>query len=103
MSSPKFDGVIEAVHYSGDGRVEQVRLYERRGAVYSDCLLIGREDLVRQIKAHKVFVAGHRRPFWGASFATGAEVRLVGAAGKEVLVTAGSPIIKDDLKGVPEY
>lgn len=103
MSPKKFDGVIEAVHYNAEGRVQQVRLYERRGAVFSDCVLLGREDLVRRIKARKVFVAGRRKPFMGSSFETGAQIHLAGPAGKEVVVAANPSAGRDDLKGVPEY
>ncbi len=103
MSPRKFDGVIEAVRYNAEGRVEQVRLYERRGAVFSDCVLLGRDDLVGRLKARKIFVAGQRKLWLGSSFTTGAQVHLAGPAGKEVIVTANPPAGRDDLKGVPEY
>ena len=103
MAPKKVDGVIEAVHYSADGRVDVVRYYERRGAVYSDRELLGRADLIRKIKAHKTFVTGMRKPFMGASFETGAPVRLSGPSGNEVLVTTNAPAGKDHLEGVPEF
>lgn len=36
----RFDGVIEAVRYSPDGKIEVARAYERRGAAFSDHVLI---------------------------------------------------------------
>jgi hypothetical protein len=103
MSPKKVDGVIEAVHYNADGRVEQVRLYERRGAVFSDRVLLSREDLVRRIRTRKVFVAGCRKPLLGASFEIGAQIYLVGSTGKEMLVTMNAPAENDHLEGVPEF
>ncbi len=103
MSPKKYDGVIEAVHYNAEGRVEQVRLYERRGAVFSDCVLLSRDDLVRRIKTRKVIVIGQRKPWMGSSFETGAQVHLAGPAGKEVFATDNPPAGRDLLKGVPEF
>jgi len=103
MSPKKFDGVIEAVHYGADGRVEQVRLYERRGAVFSDRVLLNRDDFVRRIRTRKVFVTGKRKPYMGAVFETGLQIRLTGAAGKEMLVAGNAPAGNDHLEGVPEY
>ncbi len=103
MTPKKIDGVIEAVHYGADGQVETVRYYERRGAVFSDRKLIGRDELISLLKARKVFVIGTRKPFQGASFETGNAVRLAGAAGREVLTTANTPSDKDHLEGVPAF
>jgi hypothetical protein len=41
----KFDGVIEAVRYK-NGQVEVVRAFERRGAAFSDRILIPRRELL---------------------------------------------------------
>lgn len=103
MAPKKVDGVIEAVRYGAEGRVETVRYYERRGAVYSDRQLLGRNDLIRKLKARKVFVTGRRTPYMGATFETGAAVRVAGPAGSEVLVTNNAPVGKDHLEGVPEF
>lgn len=103
MTPKKMDGVIEAVHYGADGRVETVRYYERRGAVFSDRQLIGRDELIRKLNARKVFFTGTRKPFQGASFETGKQVLLAGAAGREVLTTDNAPVEKDHLEGVPQF
>lgn len=103
MSPKNIDGVIEAVHYSADGRVEMVRLYERRGAVFSDRVLLSRDDLVRRIRTRKVYVAGKRKPSLGASFDLGAPVCLAGPVGKEVLMSGSTSAGKDQLAGIPEF
>ena len=103
MTPRKIDGVIEAVHYSADGQVETVRYYERRGAVFSDRKLMTRDGLIRMLKARKVFFTGARKPFQGASFETGKQVMLAGAAGREVLTTDNVPVEKDHLEGVPAF
>ena len=45
----KFDGIIEAVRYK-NGQIVTVRAYERRGATFSDRLLIERKDLLERLK-----------------------------------------------------
>ncbi len=74
----RFDGVIEAVRYSPDGKIEVVRAYERRGAAFSDHVLIGRPALVERLKQGKKFVIGQRKPNLGGMFETGASVVLEG-------------------------
>jgi len=49
MAQEKFDGVIEAVRYSPEGAVSQVRMYERRGPTWSDCVLLDRAELDKEI------------------------------------------------------
>lgn len=53
MAKQKFDGVIDAVHYNPDGQVKWVRAYLRRGATFTDNLLIQRQDLVEEIRSGK--------------------------------------------------
>ena len=45
MARKTIDGVIEAVRYSPDGAISVVRTYQRRGAVWSDHILLGRKEL----------------------------------------------------------
>ena len=70
----KLDGVIEAVRYAPDGKIALVRAYERRGATYSDHLLISRDELVKRLKAGKRFVVGSRKEFLASTFEVAAEV-----------------------------
>lgn len=76
MPRNKFDGVIEAVRYLPDGKVEVVRLYERRGAVWSDLILLQRSELVKRIEAGGTYVTGKRKAYFGSQFETGNAVKL---------------------------
>jgi hypothetical protein len=99
----KVDGVVEAVRYTADGRLALVRIYERRGATYSDRLLLDREELKRRLKAGKRFVVGERQQFMASTFTTGAELRLVGATGAEVIAAGQTAGKGDDLSGAPLF
>jgi hypothetical protein len=76
MARTKFDGVIEAVHYTPGGQIILVRAYERRGAVWSERILIGRNELVGRLKQGKRFVTGQRKEYLGSNFQTGRAVRF---------------------------
>ena len=55
----QFDGVIEAVRYKG-GKIDIVRAYERRGATFSDHVLLTRKTLIERVEQGKRFVIGQR-------------------------------------------
>jgi len=101
MFGPKFDGVIEAVHYTPDGQVAWVRVYERSGAAFSDCVILDRAKLVERLKAKKRFVAGRRVPRMAATFDTSVPVRLIREQGREVLITGYLKREQDYLEGIP--
>ena len=82
----KFDGVIEAVRYK-NGQIVTVRAYERRGAAFSDRVLIDRKELLERIKAGKQFVVGARKEFWAGTFDEAKAVQLVTRAGKDLIAT----------------
>ena len=82
----KFDGVIEAVHYK-NGQIVTVRAYERRGAAFSDRVLIDRKELLERIKDGKKFVIGARKEFWAGTFDQTQTVHLVTRAGKDFIAT----------------
>ncbi len=77
MARMKIDGVIEAVRYTPGGLISIVRTYERRGAVWSDHVLLGRQELVARLRNGKRFVTGERKEYLGSVFETGATVRYV--------------------------
>jgi hypothetical protein len=103
MASEKVDGVIEAVRYSPDGKIASVRVYERRGPIFSDRLLLTRLALIDRLKAGKVFVAGKRKPFLAGTFDLFGRVRLVHNAGQEVWVGGDGATDRDQLKDVPLF
>lgn len=97
----KFDGVIEAVHFK-NGQIVTVRAYERRGASFSDRVLIERKDLLERIKSGKKFMTGSRREYWAGEFEVGKPVLVVTRDGKEFLSTrAGAD--RDELENVPVF
>ncbi len=73
----KFDGVIEAVRYKG-GKIDVVRAYERRGATFSDRVLLNRKMLIERIRQGKQFVIGQRKEFMASTFEIGKSVNLIG-------------------------
>jgi hypothetical protein len=93
----KFDGVIEAVRYGPDGRLQLARIYERRGPTWSDVLLISREELVRRLKAGQKFVTGARKPYLASTFDVKSAVRLAGVDGGEILLSGVEPSVGDRL------
>ena len=101
MGKQKFDGVIEGVRYKPNGEVEWVRAYERRGATYSDHVLLKREALVEKLKSGKKFVAGNRTALLASTFQVTSSVRLMKAGERDILVTGDLQSNQDRLEGVP--
>ena len=101
MAKAKYDGVIEAVRYNPDGRIEWVRAYVRRGPIFSDRLLLDRQALVEQLKAGKSYMAGRRQPLMGGTFEVTKPVRLLHKDGQEVVVTGEQGQTRDSLEDVP--
>jgi len=102
MARQKFDGVIEAVRYAPDGKIELVRAYERRGGAFSDHVLIDRQGLLEKLKSGKRFVTGERKILWAGSFEVGKPVKLVGRNGSQV-VTTTEQAERDLLEDVPIF
>jgi len=103
MPKAKFDGVIEAVRYTPDGRIALVRAYERRGATFSDHVLIDRQALIERLKKGKRFVVGQRKAYWASTFEIGKPVGYHTRDGKGVITTDGQASEKDFLAGVPIF
>jgi hypothetical protein len=97
----KFDVVIEAVRYK-NGQILTARGYERRGATFSDRVLLDRKMIVDQIKNKKVFVTGQRKELLASTFEIGKPVKLVKHVEREVIST-GDGASRDELEGVPAY
>ena len=100
MADKKFDGVIEAARYLRNGQIEFVRAYERRGASFSDRVLLDRKTLLERLKTRKRFVTGERRLLLAGTFDTGRDVSLVTHNGR-VLVSTRTDATEDTLEGVP--
>jgi hypothetical protein len=103
MAQKKFDGVIEAVRFTPDGKLELARVYERRGPTFSDRILLTREELVQRLKAKKVYYLGCRTPYLASTFEVGQQVKLSGSVGNEVIVAGVSSATRDQLEGAPQF
>ncbi len=101
MADKKYDGVIEAVHYSPDGRVEWVRAYQRRGPTWSDRVILNRQELIDAIKSGKRMMIGKRVEFLAGTFDVTAPVLLTGPSGKEFLAVTPGASDCDALEGAP--
>jgi hypothetical protein len=97
----KFDGVIEAVRFK-DGQLEEVRPFARRGAAFSDRIMIPREKLVKRLKDGKKFVVGQRTILMAGTFETGKPVQVVSRNGNEFISTR-SDAERDELEQVPFF
>jgi hypothetical protein len=99
----KIDGVIEAVRYNPNGQIALVRAYERRGATFSDRVLLDRKALLERLKSGKNFSIGQRKEFLGSTFELGKTVKAVAENGNEFLTTQESAIQRDELEGTPAF
>ena len=107
MAKPKYDGVIEAVRYTPDGKVSLARIYERRGPAFSDRILLSRDELIQRLKSGEKFMIGKRLPRMGGMFEVSARVTLLKKKENEVWIQAGqsdgSAVERDTLEGVPLF
>ena len=97
----KFDGVIEAVRYK-NGQIVMVRAFERRGASFSDHVLINRRDLVDRLKRGKKFITGSRKELLASTFESRKPVQVVSRDGKEFISTREAAD-RDELEQVPVF
>ena len=95
----KFDVVVEAVRYK-NGKIELVRVYERRGASFTDRILMDRKTLLERLKDGKRFVTGQRKEYLASTFEVGKPVKLVGGDGKQVVTTC-LPSCPASVTGLP--
>ena len=97
----QFDGVIEAVRYKG-GKIDVVRAYERRGATFSDHVLLNRKRLIERIRQGRRFVTGERKEFMASTFEIGKSVNLIGGDDAQIISTRDQSE-RDELEGVPVF
>ena len=107
----KFDGVVEAVRYKS-GQIVMVRAFERRGAAFSDRILMDRKELLGRLKDGKRFVTGKRTALMVGSLQpaqTGLRraedlivLQVVSRDGKE-FVSTRDDATQDELEQVPVF
>ncbi|MFT3891777.1 MAG: hypothetical protein QM730_09110 [Anaerolineales bacterium] len=97
----KYDGVIEAVRYK-NGQIVVVRAYERRGAAFSDRMLIERQEFLELVKKGKKFITGSRKELLAGTFDEGKPVKVISRDGKDVIATRDGAD-HDELEQVPVF
>ncbi len=97
----KIDGVIEAVRYK-NGLIIMVRAYERRGATFSDLVLLERKTLLERLQKGQKYITGSREILRASTFKTGKPVIIVKLDDRELLSTYGNAA-RDELEEVPVF
>ena len=97
----KVDGVITAVHYK-NGQIVNVRAYERRGATFSDHILLDRKSLLERLKNGKKFAVGTRKELLASTFELGKPVQMINRDGKEIISTR-QEADRDELEQAPVF
>ncbi len=83
----KFDGVIEAVRYK-NGQIAVIRAFERRGASFSDRVLLDRKEFLDRLKKGKKFVVGKRKELLASTFEVQEKtVQVLQQDGREIIST----------------
>lgn len=103
MADKKVDGIIEAVRYTADGKLKFIRAYLRRGSIWSDRVLMTRDELIQQIEAGKNWYIGQRVPFMAGTFDTAYPVLVKGPKGQETLFSGQHQEGRDNLEGAPIF
>ena len=97
----KYDGVIEAVRYK-NGQIVVVRAFERRGAAFSDRLMMDRKELLERLKDGRKFIVGKRKELLAGSFEEGKPVKVVSRDGKDFISTSDQSD-RDELEQAPVF
>lgn len=98
----KFDGVIEAVRYK-NGQIEVVRAFERRGATFSDWILLPRHELLSRLKKGLKYTVGRRKELLASTFEfQDKALRLVDKNGKAIISTR-TDAEHDELENAPMF
>jgi len=99
----KIDGVVNAAHFDEDGNVRWVRMYQRRGLVYTDQVIVPRKALIEQLEQGKQIVSGERIPRMGNVFDIDDDSRfhLVTKNGKVIITSGDAGNFHDQLGGIP--
>jgi hypothetical protein len=101
MAKKSYDGVLEAAHFKPDGQLDWVRVYVRRGPIFSDRILMNRQDLIKELKAGKRYWVGERIHNMGGKFNVIQPVNLLQKDNDPIIVLSDSRASKDELTGVP--
>lgn len=97
----KYDGVIEAVRYK-NGQIVLIRAFERRGAAFSDRIMMDRKELLEKLTDGKKFIVGRRKELLAGTFEEGKPVQVVSRDGKDFISTLAQTD-RDELEQAPVF
>jgi hypothetical protein len=97
----QIDGVIESVRYK-NGQIVAVRAYERRGATYSDRLLLDRKTLLERLQKGLRFASGSRQDLMASTFTLAKPILLIKADERDHISTSENAT-RDELENVPLF
>jgi hypothetical protein len=95
----KPNAIITAVHYAPDGKIDTVRVFQRRGATYSDRIHMKRDSFVEFLKKHKNVFVGQRQEFMASTFNLGKEIKFLDPD----IITTDASSRQDTLDNVPIF
>jgi hypothetical protein len=101
MKKKSADIIIEAARFKANGQVDFVRAYQRRGATYSDCLLITRTELLKQLLKGKTVATGQRMHLMASTFNKITPVRVAPSANRFIITSGNLGAAQDELPGTP--
>jgi len=98
----KFDGIVEAVRYK-NGQIEVVRAFERRGAAFTDRIMLKRDEFLERLKKGKKYFVGKRKEFLAGTFETQDKpVQVLTRDGQEIISTRAEAE-QDELEQAPVF
>jgi hypothetical protein len=96
-----YDGVVVAVRYTPQGEIDWVRAFERHGFVFTDRMMMGRDELIARLKDGKVFKTGERLVYQGNDFEVKEDIRWIEKNGDGVIVAGQDSADQDSLGQLP--
>ena len=101
MKKKPADIIIEAARLKPNGQLDYVRAYQRRGATYSDCVLLTRSELLEQLLKGKAVATGQRTNLLASTFINITQVRVVPSADRFIITSGSLRATQDELPEVP--
>ena len=96
-----YDGVVVAVRYTPQGNIDWVRAFERHGFVFTDRMMMKRDQLVERLKSGKKFKTGERLIYQGNDFEIKEDIRWEEKNGEGVIVVGQDSPDHDSLGQLP--
>jgi len=101
MKKISADIIIEAARLKPNGQLDFVRAYQRRGATYSDCVLLSRNELIEQLLKGKAVATGQRMHLLASTFNKVTPVRIAPSTNRYVITSGNPGAAQDELPDTP--